>query len=142
METIKQYKIYAILILIIIGLSTALVLKSSPDQVVTTQEIKKEEDKKEDKKEKTITVIDKKPDGETVTTQVTQEEDQTEDKTKEDTKTQTTVINKSTNISLMYAPSFKPVYGVSITHEVLGPFTVGAFVLTNGTLGVTVGVSF
>lgn len=37
---------------------------------------------------------------------------------------------------------FKPVYGVSVSKEVLGPITIGAFGLTNGTIGLSVGVNF
>lgn len=35
-----------------------------------------------------------------------------------------------------------PIYGVSISKEVLGPITVGAWGLTNGTLGLSAGVNF
>lgn len=35
-----------------------------------------------------------------------------------------------------------PVYGVSVTKQVLGPVTVGAFGLTNGVIGVSLGMEF
>lgn len=35
-----------------------------------------------------------------------------------------------------------PVYGASITKQVLGPITVGAFGLTNGSVGGSIGISF
>lgn len=53
-----------------------------------------------------------------------------------------------TNISALAGYDFThvraltPVYGVSVTREVLGPITVGAFGLTNGVVGISLGVSF
>jgi hypothetical protein len=35
-----------------------------------------------------------------------------------------------------------PVYGASVTKEIMGPVTAGAFFLTNGTIGVSLGMSF
>ncbi len=35
-----------------------------------------------------------------------------------------------------------PLYGVSVTKQVLGPITIGAFGLTNGVLGLSLGYSF
>lgn len=35
-----------------------------------------------------------------------------------------------------------PIYGISVSKEVFGPFTVGAFGLTNGTLGLSIGINF
>ncbi len=37
---------------------------------------------------------------------------------------------------------FKPVYGVSVSKEFLGPITIGMFGLSNSTIGVSLGVSF
>jgi hypothetical protein len=51
------------------------------------------------------------------------------------------------NISLLGANDLSkgaliPTYGLSVTREVLGPVTVGAFGLMNGTVGVSVGLDF
>lgn len=35
-----------------------------------------------------------------------------------------------------------PVYGVSITKQILGPLTVGGYGLNNGTIGVSLGINF
>ncbi len=40
------------------------------------------------------------------------------------------------------AGRYVPIYGISVTKEVFGPFTAGAFGLTNGTLGLSVGINF
>jgi hypothetical protein len=54
---------------------------------------------------------------------------------------------KNLNVSVLVADDFSrglliPTYGVSVTKQVLGPMTVGAFGLTNGTVGVSVGINF
>jgi len=38
--------------------------------------------------------------------------------------------------------SLKPIYGVSINKEFLGPVTLGMFGLTNGIIGLSVGLNF
>lgn len=40
------------------------------------------------------------------------------------------------------ANRFEPIYGIAVSKEVFGPFTAGAFGLTNGTLGLSVGINF
>jgi hypothetical protein len=62
--------------------------------------------------------------------------------------TVTKVASKSTtNISVLISNAavkdhFLPTYGLSVTKEMVGPFTIGAFGITNGTLGISVGVNF
>lgn len=51
------------------------------------------------------------------------------------------------NVSGLVANDFstgvlKPVYGISVSKQIIGPFTVGGFALTNGTIGVSVGLNF
>lgn len=51
------------------------------------------------------------------------------------------------NISALVANDFSkglliPAYGVSVSKQVLGPITVGGFGLTNGTIGLSVGLNF
>lgn len=50
-----------------------------------------------------------------------------------------------TNISALASvdfKEFKPIYGVSVSKEVLGPVTIGLFGFSSGMLGISVGVSF
>ncbi len=80
-------------------------------------------------REKTITVIDSKTD------------------TKAKTVQPTPVKSTKTNISAIVANDFnnhlpKPIYGVSFNREFIGPITIGAFGLTNGTAGVSIGFNF
>ncbi len=95
------------------------------------------------------TVITEKPDG-TKTTVITEDTKIVEDaQSKSDTqKTQTSVATKHsvTNASLLVAvPAWndlKPVYGLSLNKEFIGPVTIGAFGLTNGVLGLSLGINF
>lgn len=38
--------------------------------------------------------------------------------------------------------NLKPIYGVSVTKEFLGPITLGGYGLTNGVLGISIGLNF
>lgn len=107
----------------------------------------KTEDKQKDKEShtETTTTTTKKPDGETTTTTTTKTDTESHTETK---KSDTLVVtaSKNTNVSLLVAvPSFRelvPVYGISVTRPILGPITIGAFGLTNGTFGVSAGLEF
>ncbi len=68
-------------------------------------------------------------------------------RTETDTKQSVAYQNPTLNVSVLVANDFsiraiKPIYGVSVTKEVLGPITVGAFGLTSGTVGLSVGLNF
>lgn len=77
---------------------------------------------------------------------------QTVSTTDTSSQTQTSSITVKTpgskaNISLLAGTDLSerplaPVFGVSITKEVLGPISVGIFGLNNGVAGVSVGLSF
>jgi hypothetical protein len=59
----------------------------------------------------------------------------------------TTGKTSTVNISLLGAEDFaqgfiKPTYGLSVSKEILGPVTVGAFGFMNGTVGVSIGLDF
>lgn len=66
-----------------------------------------------------------------------------------DTASKTAVVVKAPtiNVSALVANDFstgslKPLYGISVSKELLGPITVGAFGLTNGTIGLSLGINF
>lgn len=92
---------------------------------------------------KTVVII-KDPDGKETTTTVVERDT----KTKTDTNTSNTVtqVKRSTlNVSALAGVDIKEktaIYGVSVTKEVLGPVTVGAYGLTNGVVGVSLGINF
>ncbi len=55
------------------------------------------------------------------------------------------VNGKRTNVSLLVGGAYPlsgPHYGVSIQRSILGPFTVGAWAITNRTAGLSVGLNF
>lgn len=95
-----------------------------------------------------VTVITKDPKTGQETTTITEDKN-TETKKVTDTKTDTivtapksSVINISALAGLDTARGFIPTYGISANKELIGPVTVGAFGLTNGTIGVSVGLNF
>jgi VCBS repeat-containing protein len=101
-----------------------------------------------DTKNRTITTVvtTKDPNGATKTVATT--DSTTTDKGVIKVDTVTKVASKSTtNISVLISNAavkdhFLPTYGLSVTKEMVGPFTIGAFGITNGTLGISVGVNF
>jgi len=55
---------------------------------------------------------------------------------------------KTWNVSALAGYDFSkpkdlvPIYGVSVSKQVLGPWSIGAFGLTNGIIGLSIGVTF
>lgn len=129
-DAIEQtlYSLVAVLLALIIGYIAG---KHSQVDVVKTQEsntthttIKTVRDKAG--REKTVTIIDSK----------------TEKKAEVQIKP-----GPKTNVSALVGNDFskslpKPLYGINVSREFLGPVTIGAFGLTNGVLGVSVGLNF
>lgn len=97
-------------------------------------------DIKEDNHTVTTIVTVKKPNGTVTTTE----------KIDSKTKTNTVIVPPKTgkiNISVLVTNDFskrslQPAYGMSISREILGPITVGAFGLTTGVVGVSIGINF
>lgn len=96
----------------------------------------------ETKNTHTETTTIKQPDGTVKTVTVTD----TSKQVSKDTKTSVAPNVSKVNVSLLsgydYAYTSRPVYGVSISKEVIGPVTAGVFGLSNGIVGVSVGVNF
>lgn len=84
----------------------------------------------------------------TVIDQVSDDKSTENDDTVTSQKTVSVPVSKSKlNISVLGAEDFsrgftQPTYGLSVNKEVLGPLTVGAFGLMNGTVGISVGLDF
>jgi len=99
---------------------------------------------------KKTTTIEKTPDGKEITT--IQEETVINAHTsidKTDQSSTSTVSNarKTLNVSGLASldlssRSVMPVYGASVSKEILGPVTLGVFGLTNGVIGVSIGLDF
>lgn len=90
------------------------------------------------------TTIVKEPTGK-VTTVIT-EETHTDTKSDVDTKTQEIIKPppqwQVSALGGMDIHTMTPVYGVAVSKQFLGPFTAGAFGLSNGIVGVSVGMTF
>lgn len=126
---------------------------SSPE-VITTKDITQDKSKQEDKDIHTHEVVTstKKVDGTTTTTKVIDTDTISSKATQSETtaKIMQDIIppkTGTTNVSALLSNNFSnglwsPAYGVSVTHEVLGPLSVGAFGLTSGIVGVSVGITF
>lgn len=136
--TTKKITIYVAFIIVIaflLGYQVA-VSRSSLSTIKT--------EAKEINHTKTVITTVKKPDG-TVTT-VETVDSKTKAKT-EATASLETPKKQLTNISALVGNDFSkspiiPLYGISIQREIVGPLTVGAFGLTNGTIGVSIGLNF
>lgn len=90
----------------------------------------------------TKTIVNKKPSGETTTTTI--EEHITDTKRLDKTTTEAgkrSLINLSA-LGGLDTRTLQPVYGISANKEFIGPITVGAWGLTNGSVGVSVGWTF
>lgn len=91
----------------------------------------------------TVVRVIKQPNGaeETVTTI-------TDHSVKSSSETKTAIkAGKGLSVSALVANDFSnrglsPIYGASVSKEIIGPITIGAFGLTNGTVGVSVGLNF
>lgn len=102
-----------------------------------------------DQQKHEVETITKKPDGE-VTTVITEDTNTVATQNQESVShTETTVtppkintMNISALVGVDLPNSLKPLYGASFTKQFLGPISIGAWGLTNGTLGVSVGINF
>ncbi len=92
----------------------------------------------------TVTKTIKEPNGETNTTTTTTDTSSKVDITSHES---ITVKQPQWTVSGLVANDFSrgllvPTYGAQVQRQILGPINIGAFGLTNGTIGVSVGISF
>jgi exopolysaccharide biosynthesis protein len=137
------------LLLVIVILACITIIKDFW-RVTQTADVKKVNDQKDTHTQTTITTV-KTPDGTVKTVeqinQVADEDTKVED-TKQVKVDQTiTSVKAKNNISALVSNDFsdgvlKPSYGVSFQRELIGPVTVGAFGLTSGVLGLSIGINF
>lgn len=113
----------------------------------TTETVQIDEKKKEDIKTDTHTVIVKNPDGTTTTTIDSHTDTHRTDTTKTiDQVVQETNKRKTLQVAVLTAYNFNSPagldYGLSVSKEVLGPITVGAWGMKSGVVGLSVGMNF
>lgn len=147
------------IIIVVVALATSYAAGrwSAPEKVkIVTQTVeveKKTNDKTVDKDQKVTVIVNTKPNGEKTETTIT------ENKTKDDVKTTDThtttksddkEVTKSQsrlNLSVLggvdaRGPQVSPVFGGHVSKEVLGPVSVGLWGLSNGSAGVSLGLTF
>lgn len=130
----------------VIGLVSGVIIdrKTTSKSAITT---KTDTDIVADDKDHKVTVIVKKPNGEETTTITEDNHNDTKENINQNTIAVITAPVKSKiNISVLagfdHLTDLQPKYGLSVSKEVLGTVTVGAFGLTNGIVGVSVGINF
>lgn len=148
----NRTKILLVILAITVSFAAGRWSVSNPDTKVT--EVTKVDEKKElntDTHSKRMSVTVEEPSGKKTTTTVVDSDTST--KIKDDKKTNSQVStevtqakHKTLNISALAGyqlpGTLSPVYGVSINKEVLGPVTVGAYWINNGTIGLSLGLDF
>lgn len=115
----------------------------------SSQTVTKQTDTKhEDQETHTIThtVVVQQPNGPTTTTTV-QETNTSDKQIDKSVSSQTVTPSKKLNVSLLASVSGQhlgdpPAYGVSVSKEIIGPVTAGVWGMSNGTLGVSIGLNF
>lgn len=139
---------------VIVIVSFAVGRYSLPEKVVTkTVEVDRIHADTDKDKHKEVTVTETvQPDGGKTIVTTTVEDTKTKktvDRLETTNTSKETVYAKSKTqlqalfgISDVFGGSRAPVYGGLVSRNVLGPVTAGAWALTNGTAGVTIGLSF
>lgn len=116
--------------------------------VIINKETEIEKNKEKEKDKHKVTVIVKTPDGKettTITEDTTTREKETQktvDKLYQEIKSRHNLINVSALVGNDGFKSLTPVYGISVSKEILGPITVGAWGMTNSSVGLSVGLNF
>jgi len=146
--------------IVIVATAFAFGRYSAPERVrteVKTVEVEKKTETKEsntNRHKETTTVTITKPDGSTETTTKTTEDTnlKTDSKLVDDTtkssdttKEVTRGGNKLSIAALSGINYSKPdqlIYGASVSKELIGPITLGAFGLTDKTVGISIGLNF
>ena len=148
--------------IIVFCVYSATLLATGAYLVPTKVKIEKKTDSKvtntEKKKKRKITIVEnKKPDGEVnKTTTITDDSDSKDNSKSVDTAisdkqsdTSKEVTHEGSKVSISALAGINPfngpqapVFGASLTKPVLGPITVGAWGLNNGTIGGSLGLTF
>lgn len=134
-----QYKVILSLVALLAAYSFGHYTKPQPAETKTTTQ----ETEKQTQHDVIVTV--KAPDGTTKTTETIDTTTKVIEKKQE---LQVLPPKQSKiNVSALVANDFSrggilPLYGASVSKEFIGPVTLGAFGLTNGTIGLSIGLNF
>lgn len=126
-------------------LITGLIIGATISEVrnyYTRQETAKVEHRDRETQVRTETRIVKEPGG-TETTIIVRD---STTRTRTDISETSKPVKAKTNISALAGIDVtsrpQPIYGISVTREFIGPITVGAWGMTNGVVGLSVGINF
>lgn len=145
-----QYKVIGCLVALLAAFAVGRFTgRPSAPAVHTIETLQTESETKTNKDTHKTTVITKKPGGEETTT-ITEDTVTTADRKRDSvahldqtvTPPRVAPLNLSILAGVDPTNSFKPVYGLSLSKQVLGPITVGVFGLTNHNVGVSLGLNF
>lgn len=145
-EISLKYKIIGGVIALLVAFASGRYSVNSPT-IKTHETINTQTQVNQDKDTHKKVTITKKPDGTIITDISVDTDTKTDEKQNQNLTLDQTVTppKKNTlNVSVLGGYDFGrgPVYGGSVTKQIIGPITAGVFGLTNGTIGVTVGLDF
>lgn len=142
-------KYYVVAALLLVSFAAGRYLTPVKTEIKTVEVEKKQTNTAQEKHQNTTTVTTEKSDGTKVTeTHTTIDTDTQRHATlnrEGETQTISTYSGAKTRIQAVVAPNIETrtiTYGVDITRNVLGPVTAGVILLTNGTVGVSLGLEF
>lgn len=146
MSKLKQYRNIAIvgLLLLAVGYGTGRYLQPAKIQIKKEEVIKEVEVIKKD-----IRIVEReitRPDGTKEKERITEDKSQESTKKEKDTKESTLIANKKPDWRVNGLAALNNdrnvVYGLQVERRILGPISVGAFGLTDTTVGLSVGLEF
>lgn len=144
-----NYKYYTAAGLIVLAFAGGRYLTPTKIETKTVEVEHKETEAEREKHKDTTTVTTEKPDGTRVTETHTVEDtnarrstDSTTDKQSDTVKTYAGVRTSITALAGLGSLSGPPIYGGAVSRSILGPVNAGAWALTNGTVGVSLGLEF
>lgn len=148
MDLTTKTKIIVSIVVMAVAFASGRYSVSNPT-VKTHEVVNTDSDTKVNKETHKVTTITEDKDGKKTTT-ITEDSDTKADKTTDTNKTldqtvtpqKTGTVNISALAGLSFDGTFKPAYGASVSKELIGPLIVGAFGLTNGTIGLSLGLNF
>lgn len=144
----NNYKYQIIVLVVLLVTSFAIGRYTAPKPSVKIVEKTTEEVKKDEQKDvvKTTTIVKEKDKETTTITEETKDHVQTKKDETLDSMTQIVQPKVNTlNVSALVGAELfplKPVYGLSVNKQLIGPVSIGVFGLTNQTIGFSIGLNF
>lgn len=145
-----RYKILIIVVMVALAYTSGRYLTPTKVQTVTKIQTVVKTITKHDVHTKTITVVTQKPDGTKIIQTTTSQDDDTTTGTATSVKNDSSKLVENdgkdlTNISAMAGVDFRTknlIYGAQVSKQLLGPVSMGLWGMTDGVVGVSVGISF